>query len=120
MAITLDIVELPDDMAWPDRYSWQSVEVSVEYSLTGAAIVQSAEKQAGRPITLQSMDNRAWVTRETVDALKALQADAEATYSLSVRGESYDVVIQSVEAEPLFDWADDSDSCAVTLKLIET
>lgn len=51
MAIILDTVELPDDLAWPDRYSWQAVDVSVEYSLTGAAIIQSAEKQAGRPIT---------------------------------------------------------------------
>lgn len=119
MAITLDTIELPDDLAWPDRYSWQSVEVIVEHSLTGAAIVSSAEKLAGRPITLQSADNRAWVTRETVDALKILQADADATYSLSVRGESYDVAIQSVEATPLYDWADDSDACAVTIKMIE-
>src|SRR5574343_45422 len=119
MAITLDTIELPDDLAWPDRYSWQSVEVNVEYSLTGSAIVQSAEKQSGRSITLQSTDQRAWVTRETVDTLKILQADADASYSLSVRGESYTVVIQSIEAEPLFDLADDSDSCTVTIKLIE-
>lgn len=119
MAITLDTVELPDDLAWPDRYAWQSVDVSVEYSLTGAAIVQSAEKQAGRPITLQSSQQRAWIARTTVDALKTLQADADATYSLSVRGESYTVVIQSVDAEPLWDLADDSDQCALTLKLIE-
>ena len=119
MAITLDTVELPADLAWPDRYSWQAVEVNVEYSLTGAAIVQSAEKQAGRPITLQSTDQRAWVARDTVDALKSLQADPDATYTLEARGETYTVVIQSVEAEPLFDLSDDSDSCALTLKLIE-
>ena len=119
MAIILDTVELPDDLAWPDRYSWQAVDVSVEYSLTGAAIIQSAEKQAGRPITLQSTERRAWVSRLIVAALKALQADPEATYSLEARGETYTVVIQSVEAEPLFDLSDDSDSCALTLKLIE-
>lgn len=119
MAITLGGIELPNDLAWPDRYSWQSVAVNVEHSLTGAALVSSSEKLAGRPITLQSADNRAWVSRETVDALKILQADAGATYSLSVRGESYDVVIQSVEATPLYDLADDSDACVVTIKLIE-
>lgn len=118
MAIILDTVELPDDLAWPDRYSWQAVDVSVEYSLTGAAIIQSAEKQAGRPITLQSTEQRAWVSRLIVAALKVLQADPVATYSLSVRGESYTVAILSVEADPLFDWSDDSDSCAITLKMI--
>lgn len=118
MAIILDTVELPDDLAWPDRYSWQAVDVSVEYSLTGAAIIQSAEKQAGRPITLQSTEQRAWVTRAIVDALKGLQADADATYTLSVRNESYTVAIQAVEAEPLWDLADDSDQCAITLKMI--
>lgn len=119
MAITLDTLDLPDDLAWPDRYSWQPVEISVEYSLTGAAIVYSAEKQAGRPITLQSTEQRAWVTRVLVDALKSLQAVADATYTLSVRGESYTVMIQSIDATPLFDWADDTDSCAIILKLIE-
>lgn len=52
-------------------------------------------------------------------ALKVLQADPDATYTLEVRGETYTVVIQSVEAEPLFDLSDDSDSCALTLKMIE-
>lgn len=119
MAITLDTVELPDDLAWPDRYAWQSVEVSVvKYSLTGAAIIQFAKKQSGRPITLQSGQQRAWVTRAIVDALKGLQADADATYTLSVRNESYTVAIQAVEAEPLWDLADDSDYCAITLKMI--
>jgi len=118
MAIILDTVELPDDLAWPDRYSWQAVDVSVEYSLTGAAIIQSAEKQAGRPITLQSTEQRAWVSRLIVAALKVLQADPVATYTLEARGETYTVVIQSVEAEPLWDLADDSDQCAITLKMI--
>ena len=68
---------------------------------------------------MQSTDQRAWVARDTVDALKALQADPDATYTLEARGETYTVVIQSVEAEPLFDLSDDSDSCALTLKMIE-
>lgn len=119
MAITLDTVELPDDLAWPDRYTWQPVEIRIDYTLTGAAILHSSEKQAGRTITLQSSPQRAWVTRAVVDALKGLQAVADANYTLSVRGESYTVAIQTVEAEPLWDWADDSDQCALTLKLIE-
>lgn len=116
---TVGGVTLPDDLAWPDRYAWQSVTVVTEYGLTGAPIVQSAEKQAGRVITLQSTPDRAWVTRATVDSLKALQAVANATYSLSIRGQSFTVVITRVDATPLWDFADDSDDCALDLEMIE-
>ena len=118
MATSLSGVTLPDDLAWPDRDSWQPVSVATEYSLTGALIVETASKQAGRPITLQGADNRAWVTRATVASLKALQAVAGQTYALTVRDESYTVVIQEITAEPLWDLADDSDYCAVTLKMV--
>ena len=118
MTIMLDTIELPDDLAWPDRYSWQSVETSAEFSLTGAALFQSSEKTTGRPITLQSGENRAWLTHAEVAAVKALQAVAGEKYTLSVRGETFTVTIQSVDARPLFDVADDSDHCAITIKML--
>jgi hypothetical protein len=118
MSITLGGITLPADLAWPDRYAWPPVVVNTNYSLTGALIAQSAERLAGRPITLQSADGRAWVDRTTVDALTALQA-AGAALALSVRGQSFTVLILSVEAAPLWDWGDDSDPCTLTLKLIE-
>ena len=117
MAITLGAVSLPGDLAWVDRYSWNPVSLNIDYSLTGALIVQSAVKQAGRPITLQGSDNRAWADRATLTALQSLQA-AGATAALSVRGESFTVRIESLDAAPLWDWADDSDPVALTLKMI--
>ena len=116
--ITLGGVELPGDLAWPDQYAWQAAEVTTEYSLTGALLTSISIKQAGRPITLTGADNRGWATREQVTALKALQA-AGASCALSLRGESFTVLIASVEATPLWDFADDSDDVAVTIKLIE-
>lgn len=119
--ITLGGVTLPADLAWPDRYAWQAVEVSTEYSLTGALLVQISKKLAGRPITLQGADNRAWATRATVEAVKALQAVAGAEYTLSLEGGSYTVVIVSVEADPLWDLAPaaETDYCAMTIQMIE-
>lgn len=119
--ITLGGVTLPADLAWPDRYAWQPVVVQTEYSLTGALIVESAEKLAGRPITLQGANNRAWATRATVDAIRTLQAVVGADYTLSIEGQSYTVMILSVEAEPLWDLAPASagDYCAMTIKMIE-
>jgi hypothetical protein len=118
MAVTLGGVELPDDLAWPDRYDWQPVTVNTQYSLTGALLVESSTKLAGRPITLQSADNRSWVTRAVVESVKDLQAVAGQTYSLSVRDEDYTVIIVEVIAEPLWDLSDDSDYCVITIKLI--
>lgn len=119
--ITLGGVTLPADLAWPDRYAWQPVVNATEYSLTGALIIQSATKLAGRPITLQGADNRAWATRTTVEAVKALQAVAGQTYTLSIESGSYTVMILSVEAEPLWDLAPASsgDYCAMTISMIE-
>lgn len=120
--ITLGGVTLPADLAWPDRYTWQPVDVRTdEHSLTGALFVNSAEKLAGRPITLQGADNRAWATRSTVDSLRALQAIVDAEYTLSIEGVSYTVVIISVEATPLWDLAPAAaeDYCALTIQMIE-
>lgn len=41
-------IELPPDLHWRDEFSWTPVEQSTEYSLTGALIVQSGARQAGR------------------------------------------------------------------------
>lgn len=116
--ITLGGVELPGDLAWPDQYAWQAAEVTTEYSLTGAVLTEISVKQAGRPITLAGADNRGWATRAIVTALKALQA-AGMPCALSVRGKSFTVLIASIDAQPLWDFADDSDPVALTLKLIE-
>ena len=119
-AITLGGVTLPEDLAWVDQYAWQPVVVVTQFALTGALIVQTSEQQAGQPITLHSDDRRAWVTRSVVNALKVLQADVGQTYALSVRGEDFTVLIVSVEATPLWDLADNSDDCALVLKMIAT
>lgn len=116
--ITLGGIELPGDLSWPDRYTWNAVAVSSEYSLTGALIIQSSTKLAGRPITLEGADNRAWATRDQVTAIQALQAVAGEEYTLIVRGETYTVMIIAVSATPLWDVADDSDPVALKIEMI--
>ena len=57
---------LPDDLLWSDEHAWSPAVTSVSYLLTGALLVQSATRQAGRPITLVGLVDMAWVTRVTV------------------------------------------------------
>lgn len=67
---------LPDDLLWADEHAWSPAVASVSYLLTGALLIQSATRQAGRPITLVGAPDMAWVTRLTVEQLRAWAAIA--------------------------------------------
>lgn len=71
---TVTTVVLPDDLEWSDEYAWSAVEQATEYSVTGALVVDVAQRVAGRPLTLVSGD-QVWVSRAVLDQLRAL-ADA--------------------------------------------
>ena len=57
-------VDLPKDLQWVEELTWNTVEQNVEYSLTGALLIQEGVKQKGRFITLAGKDDMAWITRE--------------------------------------------------------
>ena len=60
---------LPDDLLWSDEHNWSPATASVSYLITGALLVQSALRQAGRPMTLTGAQDMAWVTRSCVETL---------------------------------------------------
>jgi hypothetical protein len=55
---------LPDDLLWTDEHAWTPTVASTSYLITGALLIQSATRQAGRPITLVGAADMAWVTRD--------------------------------------------------------
>lgn len=63
------VLMLPDDLLWSDEHAWTPAVAAVSYLVTGALLVQSATRQAGRPITLVGAADMAWVTRATVNTL---------------------------------------------------
>ena len=67
---------LPDDLLWADEHAWSPAVASTSYLITGALLIQSATRQAGRPITLVGAPDMAWVTRATVNTLHAWAAIA--------------------------------------------
>lgn len=122
---TLATVTLPADMIWVDEFNWSPVQRATEYSLAGALIVDVAERQAGRPITLQGAADAGWMHRSVLQALYALAADpAVASRSLTLAdGRMFTVAFEDdpIEAEPVIDYniSDAADWYVVTLKLIE-
>lgn len=122
---TLATVTLPADMIWVDEFNWSPVQRATEYSLAGALIVDIAERQAGRPITLQGAAGAGWMHRSALQALYALAADpAVASRSLTLAdGRLFTVAFDDdpIEAEPVVDYSvtGADDWYVVTLKLIE-
>lgn len=120
-------IDLDDDLAWTDENSWHPVEQTVQRSITGALIVSSAARVKGRPITLQpSDDSSAWMSRATLDALRAWAAVPGRQMTLTLRGVTYTVIFRhhdgaAIEATPIIDYSDvqNDDWYSVTLRFLE-
>lgn len=67
---------LPDDLLWSDEHAWSPAVANTSYLITGALLIQSANRQAGRPITLLGAPDMAWVTRAAVEQLREWAAIA--------------------------------------------
>ena len=101
---------LPDDLLWSDEHAWTPAVASASYLITGALLIQSATRQAGRPITLVGAPDMAWVTRVTVEQLRAWAAipvgNNTGRFALTFAdGRSFSVAFRhaetAIEAEPV-------------------
>lgn len=76
---------LPDGLMPSDEWiNWSPSVQSVDYSLGGAVIVESAERLAGAPLTLEGGERYVWMTGAQCDALDALLDDPSATLTLTL------------------------------------
>lgn len=121
-----DAIILPPDMAWTDEFEWTPVVQDANHTLTGALIVECAEKQTGRPITLQSGDDRAWITGDKLQLLQTWAARAGGYFGLVIRGQMRTVIFRhqdapALEAEPVMFHGDEpgTGEFKVTIKLQE-
>ena len=72
--VTLQEIALSNDLLWANEFDWAAVESTNTYTLTGALIIEQGTKQSGRPISLTADPEMAWVTRSTLDLLRAAAA----------------------------------------------
>ncbi|MFZ5466588.1 MAG: hypothetical protein ACOZAI_04935 [Pseudomonadota bacterium] len=130
MSITLTdgttTLTLPGDLDWTDEYEWTPVAQSApRYSVDGRLFVIKGTKQAGRPITLQSGDDRAWISRADVDQLHAWASVAGQQLTLTLRGVArtvmFDHAAAPVEAQMVMFYGDPvpEDRYTITLKFLE-
>ena len=121
---------LPDDLLWADEHAWSPAVASASYLITGALLIQSATRQAGRPITLVGAPDMAWVTRATVEQLRMWTAlavsEATGRFELTLTdGRVFTVAFRhadsAIEAEPVtgFPARASSDFYRLTLRFLE-
>lgn len=119
---------LPDDLLWTDEHAWTRATASVSYLLTGALLVESALRQSGRPITLASGLDMAWVPRSTVATLHAWASEPGRSFELLLWDARRFVVgfrhhESAIEAEPVLGFVDrtqpDRTWYRLTLRLME-
>ncbi len=124
------VLLLPNDLLWSDEHAWTPATSSVSYLITGALLVQSAVKQAGRPMTLTGAQDMAWVTRSCVETLydwaaAPLGADSgrfELTlFDTRIFTVSFRHAEVPIEAEPVtgFTARSNADFYRITLKLMQ-
>ncbi|MGB5856493.1 MAG: hypothetical protein WBH20_14705 [Oceanisphaera sp.] len=101
--ITLNTIELPDDLEWPNEFAHEPVGQTVTPTLTGALIIEPQLKPEGRPITLQS-NGASWASRALVLQLAALNSTTD-PMMLTIHGQSHTVMWHreelSFDAKPI-------------------
>lgn len=123
-------VLLPDDLLWSDEHAWSPAVATTSYLITGALLIQSATRQAGRPITLVGAPDMAWVTRATVEQLRAWAAfplsNTAGRFLLTFAdGRAFTVAFRhsetAIEAEPVLGIPAraDTDFYRLTLRFLE-
>lgn len=95
-------VTLPADMLWADEFTWRYITQTVEPTLTGGMIIETAERLNGREFTLQSGEDFAWITHAQLTQLNTWANNAGQQMTLVIRGQTYTVVFrhqdQAIEA----------------------
>lgn len=102
---------LPADLLWTNEYDWAGVKQSTKQLLTGALLVQSGAKLAGREIDLEGGLDFAWATRSLVDSLYAWTLLPGQVFGLVIRSAAPVNVIFNHEkgamrATPILDFSD--------------
>lgn len=123
------VILLDDELYPTDEHNWSPVVSTSSYSLTGALIIQQGVRQAGRPFTLQSQSDMGFLTRQTVNQLRAECAKVETAFWLDYIADSsvkrvkvmFDHGKNPIEASPVkgFISPRPDDDFLVTLRFIE-
>lgn len=118
-------IVLPQHLLWTNEFSWLPVSMAApRYSVTGALLLESGLRQAGRPIELGGESG--WVLRSTLLSLRDWAAVPGRQFALVVRDEPartvrFDHAAGAIVADPVVEFSDPapSDFYRLVLRFIE-
>ena len=124
--MTLNDIELPDDLLWVNEFDWNPVEQTTERSLTGALLVQEQSLKHGRPIELSGNDESGWVPRSTVEALLQVSQTPNKVMTLTLSdNRTFPVIFDRSNGSPIqarqvlpFAYPDDSYQYSLSIRLL--
>ncbi|EPD40852.1 hypothetical protein [Delftia acidovorans] len=87
-------------MLWTDEFDWSAVSKSFGRSITGALVVDAVAMAAGRPITLEGVEDQGWIRRATLLDLYALADQVGQTHDL-VLADGRSFRVQFAEGAPI-------------------
>lgn len=127
--VTNTVIELDDELYPSDEHDWSSLVSSTKYALDGTMIVEQSIRKAGRPYTMQAPSDMGFLTRSTVNALKAERDKLGATFWLDYRADGvvkrvkvmFDTTGEAINAKPVKEFISPSldDLFIVTLRFLE-
>lgn len=123
------VIELDDELYPSDEHEWSSVVSNTKYALDGTIIIEQSIRKAGKPYTMQAPSDMGYLTRSTVNALKAERDTLGATYWLDYRADGqvkrvkviFDTTGDAITAKPVKEFISPSldDLFIVTLRFLE-
>lgn len=123
--IIFDGVILSGSLQWIDKSGYERVAQERKVTLGGKSVFYTKALIGGRPITLVATEETGWLTKAMVDSLTSRAEVPGLVYTLSLHGESFQVVFRhedtpALEFNPLQPRATQlaDDSYIGTLKLI--
>jgi len=100
--ITLSDVVLRDGLVWTDRWGSQSVSQKTIRTIGGLPVFYHAKLHGAVSVTLESLEDQGWQTRDTVMALYDLASVPGAQYLLDLGSVQFSVLFRHEDA-PAFD-----------------
>jgi len=102
LATSSGTITLPDDIPWIDEFAWSPVAQQIDISLGGSLLIEVSTQAAGRPITLAGDKNTAWISVETLDALRAAEvAQGSTPFTLTLAdGRTFSVLFYGGQGSP--------------------
>ena len=117
----LDNLTLPTDLLWIDEFDLTPVQQTQAYSITGALIIESGVKQAGREITLSGDNVSGLISRADLKTLESKLTQTPPLVLTLNDARTFNVIFnhakKPIEAKPWIDYSDVDNADLYTLKI---